>query len=69
MQKSIASLLDYAEKVWPYRRGSKPPTFHDEPSAPFDKLIQMYDFDDIEQAFADSKSGLTVKPVLRISSL
>ena len=43
--------------------------YYKEGRFPFDKLIQMYDFDDIEQAFADSKSGLTVKPVLRISSL
>lgn len=33
---------------------------------PFDKLIQFYSFQDIEQAFEDSKSGKTIKPVLRI---
>lgn len=33
---------------------------------PFDKLIRFYEFEDIEQAFSDSKQGLTVKPVLRI---
>ena len=31
---------------------------------PFDKLIKMYDFDDINQASADSLSGKTIKPVL-----
>lgn len=33
---------------------------------PFDKLIKFYRFEDIVQAFADSKSGVTIKPVLRI---
>lgn len=32
---------------------------------PFDKLIGFYDFADIAQAFDDSASGKTVKPVLR----
>lgn len=34
---------------------------------PFDKLIKFYDFKDIEQAFEDSKSGKTIKPVLRMN--
>lgn len=33
---------------------------------PFDKLIRFYDFKDIEQAFEDSKAGVTIKPILRI---
>ena len=33
---------------------------------PFDKLVTFYDFDDIEKAFADSQSGVVVKPVLKI---
>nr|WP_298415067.1 NAD(P)-dependent alcohol dehydrogenase [uncultured Halomonas sp.] len=33
---------------------------------PFDKLVEFYDFDDINQAFEDSKQGKTVKPILRI---
>ncbi len=33
---------------------------------PFDKLIKFYDFEDINQAFADSASGVTIKPVLKI---
>lgn len=33
---------------------------------PFDELVKYYDFDQIDQAFADSKSGETIKPVLRI---
>lgn len=32
---------------------------------PFDKLVKHYDFDDINQAFEDSESGRTLKPVLR----
>jgi aryl-alcohol dehydrogenase len=34
---------------------------------PFDRLVKFYDFDDINQAFADAKSGKTVKPILRIN--
>jgi Zn-dependent alcohol dehydrogenases, class III len=33
---------------------------------PIDKLIKFYDFEDINQAFDDSASGKTIKPVLRI---
>lgn len=32
---------------------------------PFDRLIQFYPFDQINQAIADSESGDTIKPVLR----
>lgn len=34
---------------------------------PFDKLIRFYAFADIDQAFQDSASGVTVKPILRLS--
>ncbi len=34
---------------------------------PFDRLVQFYEFDQINQAAADAESGATVKPVLRIS--
>ena len=33
---------------------------------PFDRLIRLYDFADINQAMADSLDGTTVKPVLRM---
>lgn len=33
---------------------------------PFDTLIKFYDFDQINQAFADSASGDTIKPVVKI---
>lgn len=32
---------------------------------PFDKLVRFYDFKDINQAFEDSKQGITVKAVLK----
>lgn len=35
---------------------------------PFDRLIKYYDFADINQAIADSESGKTIKPVLRIGA-
>ena len=44
----IPQLLDY------YRKGM----------FPFDKLIQYYDFEDINQAFADTKEGKVLKAVL-----
>ncbi|TFB69029.1 NAD(P)-dependent alcohol dehydrogenase [Cryobacterium sp. Hz9] len=31
---------------------------------PFDKLVKKYDFTDINEAFADSESGVTLKPVV-----
>lgn len=33
---------------------------------PFDRLIQYYEFDQIEQALEDSKSGKVIKPILRM---
>ncbi len=33
---------------------------------PLDKLVKYYDFKDIEKAFEDTKSGVTIKPILRI---
>ncbi|HER2162567.1 TPA: zinc-binding dehydrogenase, partial [Streptococcus pyogenes] len=33
---------------------------------PFDKLIKFYSFEEINQASADSESGLTIKPVLKL---
>jgi aryl-alcohol dehydrogenase len=35
---------------------------------PFDRLVRFYDFADINGAMADSRSGKTIKPVLRIGS-
>lgn len=34
---------------------------------PFDKLIKFYEFDQINKAFQDSASGITIKPVLKMS--
>ncbi|MGI4857564.1 MAG: NAD(P)-dependent alcohol dehydrogenase [Janthinobacterium lividum] len=33
---------------------------------PFDKLVRFYEFDQINQAAADSENGLAIKPVIRI---
>lgn len=34
---------------------------------PFDKLVKFYDFAEINQAFADSKTGITVKPIIKMN--
>ena len=31
---------------------------------PFDKLVRRYPFDRINEAFADSERGITIKPVV-----
>ncbi|RUS42822.1 NAD(P)-dependent alcohol dehydrogenase [Cohnella sp. AR92] len=33
---------------------------------PFDKLVKFYEFSRINEAFADSKSGVTVKPIIKM---
>ena len=35
---------------------------------PFDSLIDFYSFDDIERAVRDAKAGISIKPVLRMTS-
>jgi aryl-alcohol dehydrogenase len=35
---------------------------------PFDRLVRFYEFEDINQAVADTRSGATVKPILRVSA-
>jgi aryl-alcohol dehydrogenase len=49
-QIMIPKLVDY------YKKGQ----------FPFDKLVEFYDFEDIDQAFEDSKTGKTIKPILKI---
>ncbi|MCJ1908677.1 NAD(P)-dependent alcohol dehydrogenase [Planococcus ruber] len=34
---------------------------------PFDKLTKVYDFEQINEAFEDSKSGSTIKPIVKIA--
>ncbi len=34
---------------------------------PLDKLVKFYNFEEINEAFEDSKNGITVKPILKIS--
>ncbi len=36
---------------------------------PFDRLIKFYDFEDLNQAMADSESGTTIKPVVRFAGV
>ena len=31
---------------------------------PFDKFVKFYSFEDIAQAFEDSKTGKTIKPII-----
>lgn len=45
MQRKIGTMLDYTDKVWPYRSGTGAPTFHTETPAPLDKLIDVARFD------------------------
>lgn len=33
---------------------------------PFDRLVKFYDFNNIEEAFEDSRTGKTIKPILTI---
>jgi aryl-alcohol dehydrogenase len=33
---------------------------------PFDKLCRFYAFDQVNEAMADSESGITIKPILRM---
>ncbi len=33
---------------------------------PIDKLCKVYEFEEIDQAFADSKNGVTIKPILKM---
>jgi aryl-alcohol dehydrogenase len=39
--------------------------YFNEGRLPVDKLIKIYDFKDIKQAFEDSHTGVTVKPILK----
>lgn len=36
---------------------------------PFDKLVRYYDFKDINMAFDDTRTGTTIKPILRIGAV
>jgi aryl-alcohol dehydrogenase len=35
---------------------------------PFDRLVRFYEFEEINQAATDTRSGATVKPILRVST-
>lgn len=34
---------------------------------PFDRLVKFYDFEQLNQAMADSESGITIKPIVRFA--
>ncbi|WP_140720675.1 MULTISPECIES: NAD(P)-dependent alcohol dehydrogenase [Gammaproteobacteria] len=36
---------------------------------PFDRLVKFYPFEELNQAMADSESGITIKPILRLSEV
>ena len=42
------------------------PDFYRQGRFPFDRLIEFYPFEEINRAFADTKSGKAVKAVLRM---
>jgi aryl-alcohol dehydrogenase len=35
---------------------------------PFDRLVRFYEFEEINQAVVDMRSGATVKPIVRVSA-
>lgn len=41
-------------------------TFYQNGQFPIDKLVKFYEFEDVDQAFEDSKNGSTIKPILII---
>lgn len=40
--------------------------YYKEGRLPVDKLVKFYDFKDIEKAFEDSHTGVTIKPILKL---
>ncbi|WP_267202612.1 NAD(P)-dependent alcohol dehydrogenase [Limosilactobacillus kribbianus] len=42
--------------------------YYKEGKFPFDKLVRFYDFQEINQAFAGSKSGAVIKPIVLINA-
>lgn len=43
--------------------------YYKEGKFPFDRLVTFYDFKQINKAFEDSKTGNTIKPIVKISSI
>ncbi|MGJ9460670.1 NAD(P)-dependent alcohol dehydrogenase [Oceanobacillus sp. CF4.6] len=41
--------------------------YYKEGKFPFDKLVKFYDFEDINKAFEESKTGKTLKPIVKIA--
>lgn len=42
--------------------------YHQQGKFPFDKLVKFYDFEDINEAFEDSKNGSTIKPIVKMDA-
>lgn len=40
-------------------------SLHEQGRFPFERLVKTYEFDDINEAFADSADGSTLKPIIR----
>ncbi|SEM54069.1 aryl-alcohol dehydrogenase [Pseudoxanthomonas sp. GM95] len=55
VQGDVVSRTFIPELVELYRQGR----------FPFDRLVKFYDFEQLNQAMADSESGITIKPILR----
>ena len=40
---------------------------HKQGRFPYDRMLKFYPFDGINQAIADSESGITIKPIIRMN--
>jgi aryl-alcohol dehydrogenase len=72
---SPTEILSHAATVRGIIQGSAlPNTFlpklidlHQQRRFPYDRLLSIYDFADINQAFADTKAGKAIKPILKMA--
>ena len=39
---------------------------HKQGRFPYDRMLKFYPFDEINQAIADSESGVTIKPIIQM---
>lgn len=61
---SIAAITEGC--VDPYEFIPRMVKYYKEGRFPFDRLVKFYEFNEIEQAFKDSASGLTIKPIIKM---
>lgn len=67
-------ILNYGKKIVGVTEGDSTPqvfipelvNYFKDGKFPFDKLVKFYDFEDINQAFEDSKTGITIKPIVKM---